>query len=529
MKNQTIQSLINLFKDAIANGRTLKQQCAIPGNKTYGSVCGDMSKIRKSLDKSNELYREAVELYEQLTGGKGRPCKYKSEEVKDYPLFNSVEEIDTDDRADISYTRDDDGKIVGYNYHIYRKNKPALIGTLSRDDMNDILRMYSYYGDSSQQRIISRHFPELSLIDLKRILRAFNITKASAPFAPHMFEEKSEEELREIQLREKENSFLRKAEEDLIKNNEKLLKKYAQENIDLKRQIEEMSQFKVNIPDTIEPTYLEQFEPTGNDLILHLSDLHIGAAVTSGTMYGENWNYGYNEAKRRLESILTKVTELGCFDTIILNLMGDNIDCSGFTGKTARLDHVMPNNMDAREQGNNFITLMLWFVDSLIKNECCSNLKVYSVPCGNHGGNYEYMVNKALLAIINVMFPNVETTLFEQFYGAYEFKEHLFVLCHGKDDAYMKRGLPLNLNEDTKVKLYEWLDYEGITGDNIHFIKGDLHSNNLNSCAKFSYRNVLSLFGASDYSNYNFSRNSYGVSYEMFINGNLVRGTFENV
>ena len=118
-------------------------------------------------------YREAVELYEQLTGGKGRPCKYKSEEVKDYPLFNSVEEVDTDDRADISYTRDDDGKIVGYNYHIYRKNKPALIGTLSRDDMNDILRMYSYYGDSSQQRIISRHFPELSLIDLKRILRAF--------------------------------------------------------------------------------------------------------------------------------------------------------------------------------------------------------------------------------------------------------------------------------------------------------------------------------------------------------------------
>ena len=104
MKNQTIQSLINLFKDAIANGRTLKQQCAIPGNKTYGSVCGDMSKIRKSLDKSNELYREAVELYEQLTGSKGRPRKYKLEEVKDYPLFNSVEEVDTDDRADISYT-----------------------------------------------------------------------------------------------------------------------------------------------------------------------------------------------------------------------------------------------------------------------------------------------------------------------------------------------------------------------------------------------------------------------------------------
>jgi hypothetical protein len=530
MKNQTIQSLINLFKDAIANGRTLKQQCAIPGNKTYGAVCGDMSQIRKSLDKSNELYREAIELYEQLTKGKGRPCKTKTEDITECSLYTTaVEEVETDSRAEISYDRNSDGKIIGYNYEIYRKGKTPLVGRLSRKEMNTIHTLYSTYGDNLQQRIVNREFPELSLIDFKRILRAFNITKASAPFAPHMFEEKTEDELREIQLREKENSFLRKAEQDLIKNNEKLLKKYAQENIDLKKQIEEMSQFKVNIPDTIEPTYLEQFEPTGNDLILHLSDLHIGASVTSGTMYGENWNYGYNEAKRRLEGILAKVTELGYFDTIVINLMGDNIDCSGFTGKTARLYHVMPNNMDAREQGNNFITLMLWFVDSLIKNECCSNLKVYSVPCGNHGGNYEYMVNKALLATINVMFPNVETTLFEQFYGAYEFNERLFVLCHGKDDAYMKRGLPLNLNEDTKVKLYEWLDYEGIVGDNIHFIKGDLHSNNLNSCAKFSYRNVLSLFGASDYSNYNFSRNSYGVSYEMFINGNLVRGTFENV
>lgn len=525
MKNQTIKSLINLFKDAIANGRTLKEQCQIPGNKSIQTVKVQMKEIKDSLNSSNELYREAMELYNKLTN----PNTVVVSGIEDSPVYGTVESLETDSKAEISYERDSEGRITGYNYEIYRKGKAPLVGRLTRKEMNTIHNLYSVYGDNLQQRIVSREFPELSLIDLKRILRAFNITKASAPFAPHMFEEKTEDELREIQLREKENSFLRKAEEDLIKNNEKLLKKYAQENIDLKKQIEEMAQFKVNIPETIEPVYLEQFEPTGNDLILHLSDLHIGASVTSGVMYGENWNYGYNEAKRRLESILIKVKELGDFDNIIINLMGDNIDCSGFTGKTARLDHVMPNNMDAREQGNSFITLMLWFIDSLIKNECCSNVKVYSVPCGNHGGNYEYMVNKALLATINVMFPEIETTLFEEFYGAYEFNDHVFVLCHGKDDAYMKRGLPLNLNEDAKVRLYEWLDYEGITGDNIHFIKGDLHSNNLNSCAKFSYRNVLSLFGASDYSNYNFSRNSYGVSYEMFINGNLVRGTFENV
>ena len=59
--------------------------------------------------------------------------------------------------------------------------------------------------------------------------------------------------------------------------------------------------------------------------------------------------------------------------------------------------------------------------------------------------------------------------------------------------------------------------------------KGDLHSNALNSCLRFDYRNVLSLYGASDYSNYNFSRNSYGMSYDLFLGDNLIRGTFNNV
>lgn len=98
-----------------------------------------------------------------------------------------------------------------------------------------------------------------------------------------------------------------------------------------------------------------------------------------------------------------------------------------------------------------------------------------------------------------------------------------------KDEKFMKKGLPLNLDDKNKVMIYEWLDSQHIYGDNIHVIKGDLHTENINSCRKLDYRNVLSLFGASDYSNYNFSRNQYGVSYEMFIGDILVRGTFENM
>lgn len=441
---------------------------------------------------------------------------------------NNREQLDNTDTSETGYNRED-GKIVSYYYTIYRQNKPALTGNLDRNEMNTIHRLYSYYGDSLTQRIISRQFPELSLVDFKRILRAFNITKASAPFAPHMFEEHTEEELREIQLREKENSFLRKAEEDVIRNNEKLLKKYAQENIELKKQLENLSNFNINLPKNINPVELPVYEYSGNSLILHLSDLHIGASVTSGTLYKENINYGKEECKRRLEVILNKINSLPMLDTIVINLLGDNVDCCGVNGKTARLDHYMPENMDAREQGNAYIELMIWFIDSLITNELCSNIKIYSVPTGNHGGTMEYFCNKALLMYINVKYPQIETKLFEEFFGVYTFNNHNWVICHGKDHEYMKKGLPLNINDKTQVMVYEWLNNNQIYGDNIHIIKGDLHSNNINSCKRFDYRNVLSLFGGSDYSSYNFSRNSWGMSFELFIGDNLVRGTFENM
>lgn len=446
-------------------------------------------------------------------------------------VTNTIEKVETDDRAETSYIRNDNGKIIGYRFSIYRKNKAPICGELSRDEMDLIHRLYSYYGDSLQQRVISRHFPQFSLIDFKRILRAFNITKASSPFAPHMFEEKSEEELREIQLREKENSFLRKAEEDQIKNNEKLLKKYAQENIELKKQLETCANFKVDISGNLEPVKFIPIKNTTTDALnLYLADIHLGATVTTGAMYQENVDYGITEARFRLERVIEKVKRISPeYKRINIILMGDNIDCAGFTGRTARLDHFMPENMDAREQANQFINLILWFIDSLINNELADEFNVYSVPCGNHGGNFEYMCNKALLATINVKFPFVKTKIWEEFYGVFKEGKHTFICCHGKDDQYMKKGLPLNLDDKAKVQLYEWLDYNDIHGDNIHFIKGDLHSNSLNSCRKLDYRNVLSLFGASDYSNYNFSRNSYGVSYDLIKNDQLLRGVFENL
>ena len=371
MKQSTVKKYTDILLAVRDSGKRLSQFC-LDNGLSYNSIVNTISALKRQNDEESEDVRNLISLYNEVV------ARHKEASVE--------EEVETDDRAETSYIRDEHGRIKYYKYQIFRRDKAPLCGRLTREEMNTIHRLYSYYGDALTQRVVSRHFVDLSLVDFKRILRAFNITKASAPFAPHMFEECSEDELRDIQLREKENSFLRKAEEDQIKNNEKLLKKYAQENLDLKRQLRMASEFVINLPENISPTIIEEVPNSNPSINLYISDLHLGAAVTSGAMYKENKGYGFDEAKRRLSEVLVRLKRLSDYGTINVVLMGDNIDCSGFFGKTARLDHDMPENMDAREQANKFIELMMWFIGTLAakENKFCSKLNVFSVPCGNH-------------------------------------------------------------------------------------------------------------------------------------------------
>lgn len=405
MRQSTIKKYIELLRNVQKSNKSLLAYCN-DCSLNYNNIVRMFCNIRKESSKET---KELLDLYNQVTG-------------------KVIEKVETDDRAETFVTRDINGKIISYDYKIFRKNKSPLIGSLSRDEMNLIHRLYSYYGDSLTQRVVSRHFVELSLIDFKRILRAFNITKASGPFASFMYEEYTEDELREIQLREKENSFLRKAEEDQIKNNEKLLKKYAQENLDLKEQLKK-AQFSVNLKDIV--PHIGEFNNDCDGIInLYLSDMHIGASVISGTLYSENINYGEAEIIRRLTCIIDNLRDIGPFGKINLIFLGDNIDCCGIAGFTSRLDHQMPENMDPREQANSFLFISRWFITSLIDTFHCE-LDIFSVPCGNHAGNFEYVCNKALMSMINAEFPYVNTTLWEDFYGILEINGFKFICTHG--------------------------------------------------------------------------------------------------
>ena len=522
MKLETIKKYSELIEEMTKGNYISLKDFAEQNDINYDTLNVQLSALRKDVGEYQDLCKDAIDKYDKVQ----KKWKSPKQELEIPGLqleADHTEEIqDTDDKIESVILRNNAGKIVGYSFKVYRRDKTPVQGTLNRDEMQLIYRLYSYYGASITQREVSRHFPDYSLQDFKRILRAFNITKASGPFAPHMYEEKTEEELKEYHLREKENDFLKKIEKDELSDIKRTTVKLARENKELKQQLESLSNIKIDLSGVPETMYIPGVQDSEKSLIIHLSDMHIGAKCESNTLYPNKWDR--EELERRLEILADKIYEFGYLDTLIINLLGDNLD--GMDNQTARRDHYMPQNMDNMEQITTFTEVMSKFI--LRIRNFANHVKIYSVKDGNHDGITGYAATLAFINVIKNICPEIECLLFKDFIGKYEFNGHKYLICHGKDDKFMKRGLPLNLDEKSKVMIYEWLEANSVHGDNIHFIKGDLHSNALNSCKRFDYRNVLSLFGASDYSNYNFSQNSYGVSYDLFIGNARTIGTFEN-
>ena len=209
MKKETRNRIEKVLNYAKENNCSVKAAC-IAKNYNYSTLMNTI-KYTRSIGKDEDI----ISLYDSVKK----------------PTGNSVEHIDTDERAETEQIRNEDGTIVSYRFKVFRRDKTPVIGALTRDEMNLIYRLYSYYGSSLTQRQVSRHFPDYSLVDFKRILRAFNITKASSPFAPHVIEEHTPEELQEMQLREKENDFLKAVEKNEVRDLKQLVIKLTKEQM----------------------------------------------------------------------------------------------------------------------------------------------------------------------------------------------------------------------------------------------------------------------------------------------------------
>lgn len=524
IRKSTIDNFVNNINECISSGLSRAAFCAhkqlyatyfsvninkiLEGYKEGIVAAEDFNRVIESMSKLDSKY----EVYKSETAHTNAASPVQANIPFEEETLEQVSIEPDDDRNSVNIIRDDNGKIKFYEFKVLRRDKAPLVGRLTRDEMNNIYRMYSYYGMSITQREISRYFPEYSLIDFKRILRVFSITKAVSPFAPHIIEEHSKEELMDMQMREKENDFLRGIEEQSIKNDRALLKKYAIENIELKRKLEEGVKIDLSGLDLASG---KPFTPTGTpskkNLFLYLSDMHIGAYVSPLSIYSNP--YDKDEVIRRINIILNRVHDLHetykGFDNIYVCNLGDSLD--GYNGQTTRGGHSLPQNMCNKEQIHTFIFVMNYLFTELNKLEY-NKMHYYCVGESNHDGDFGYAANVALETILAN--KGVNCTIFDKFIGEFKAGETTFILCHGKDNKDMFKNLPLTLDIKTENFINEYLDNKGITG-NVIFVKGDLHQSATTYGRRFTYRSVGSLFGSSEWIHKNFGNTCWSCDYSI--------------
>lgn len=486
----------------------------------------------------NELYNVLIQSGEKSGISADHYFKYKTlldELFPISPVSNTIIDDQTteeafDKRNSISKIREGneitiDGKKINkistYKFKILVKDKPAFEGELSRTEMEIIHKLYSSEGANVAIKSLSREFPQYTQQQLKKILRAFSITKACSPLAPHIVEEMNTEDAVDFSIRLKENLIAKKVEDKIIRHNEQRVKELSEEILNLKNKQTQLKNIlgEINYPDN--PIKFS-FKSSSKTLIISLSDIHVGAAVSTNSIYYNEWNE--EELNERFKLIIKSLSKFeGEIDNIVVFNLGDSLD--GYKGETTRGGHLLPQNMNDKEQVKVFIRQMLQFFDNLYATFEVP-MSYFCVGESNHDGDYGWLANEKLASMLEIKYPDMVVEIFDKFMDFVDINGTMFVLTHGKDNKDMFRNLPLVIDVNTESKLNEYIDYYGLQqhSDNIIFVKGDLHQSALTHGKKFSYWSVGSIFGASEWIHKNMGNSKAYCDYAILHDD----GTFMN-
>ena len=426
-----------------------------------------------------------------------------------------TESVETDNRAITNVERDDNGNIQYYTFEIYRKDHPTLAGKLNRREMETVFRLYSIYGANLTQKIVSRKFPQYTFIEFKRILRAFNIYKANSEFAPHMIEEKTEEELINLHNQNKENNVLRRLEKDQLAEANKLINKLAKENQELSKStkfFDELLKYNPNYKN-VKPANSNSLQKS--TAIIWLSDLHIGAYNEKFGFYSLP-DYDDNEIYRRLDRIINRFAGRE-FENVIVVDLGDSID--QFNKETTRGGHLLPNNMTNKEMSHLYLECMTYFFRSLKRLVKADRFDYYSIGESNHSGDFGWALNLALSYKLKE--EGWDTYVSDCPIDWFFTGDIAWIYLHGKDNINQFKQFPLTLNPQTELYFNNFIIEHGLTDRRVFVVKGDLHQYAYTSAKQFDYISVGSMYATSNYIAANFGNTPWSVNYTIIDNGNV--------
>ena len=430
--------------------------------------------------------------------------------------------IETDDRAITNVERDEDGLIQYYTFEIFRRDSPTFSGKLDRKEMETIYRLYSIYGANLTQKIVSRNFPEFTFVEFKRILRAFNIYKADSEFAPHIIEEKTEEELINLHNQNKENNVLRRIEKDQLAEANKLINKLAKENQELSKSSKLFTELlKYDSTYKNDASTKEINNNAGEEtLVIWLSDLHIGAYNEKFGFY-QLPNYDKKEITRRLDKVLSKFSRKS-YESVVVVDLGDSID--QYNKETTRGGHILPNNMTDKEMSHLYLDCMEYFFNSLYDSTDADSYYYFSIGESNHSGDFGWALNLALSYKLQKIGWN--TYVSDYPIDNFSINNLVFIYTHGKNNYTQSKQFPLTLNPQTELYFANYIaeNHLNRNDEKIFIVKGDLHQYAYTSGKQFDYVSVGSMYATSQYIAANFGNTPWSINYSIIENNDVQFG-----
>lgn len=417
--------------------------------------------------------------------------------------------------------RNKEGKILHYEFNV-KTPKFCFRGKVTREELEEWVSNYSLRGagQTASEVCLSTNY---TTEQFRAILRTFKINK-STPYTLHEAEENTTEELINKLLNSKELKTVKSAERRERKDLENRYVKLLEENISLKK-------FNNSINDIISelnPIVLQHSpsQPSGleKDLLIWLSDWHIGARVDDTT--NENFDFTEDEFMRRLDLTLENLPQNN-YDTIVISVLGDMID--GFNNQTTRGGHMLPQSMGDDEQLRIYVKGLNHFIQTILTKYSYKNIRLVTVRGGNHDGFAIGYLTEAIFKQYSLLNENITTQMIDSpMFGHFLVGNHLYIISHGKDPYYAKRGLSVTVTDKDRSIYLSYLLKNNLNPNlyDIHIVKGDLHQDNYQQVeAHIDVRTVASLFGASDYSARNFAMCNAGTSYEIINEyNNIERG-----
>lgn len=500
IKEQTIKKYTEILLDIEKSGLSVNKYFENLG-KNPASFYITMRNVRIEAEKGIKELQDLINLYDRIKGTSN---------------YREVESSGEGDRGiELDYVRDEDERIIQYIVTVPVKDSVPFHATLSREEVETIYGLYTYYGGNITARNVANEFPRFTLPEIKKLFRAFGLYKDSIWAPRHLVEELSIEQLSNYRMSLKERAAFKYADAQQERDFNLQIKKMAKRINELTDQTEFVNNL---IKNGIEyKTFnINQYQSDGKVGVVFLSDLHIGATNTANG-YLPLPTYDRKEIERRLTIVLNNIASKDWTEIIIVN-MGDSVD--SLKGTTAK-GTPLPTIYSDKEMSEMYFSIMLSFFKNLYQIN--SSIKYFCIGDSNHDGIMQWINNVALVPHLTNM--GIECYVSPNPIDTFDVGEYSITYLHGHDSKTQFKGFPLHLDEKTRNWFNNYyLDSDYNFKSKKIVVKGDLHQFAVNSCSTFDYINVPSLYGCSQWIVSNFGKTAWGIAYLEFNNNSYQIG-----